>query len=454
MLRRWALPFILALLPLVHTAWVVARTEVDVPFGDDWELVPVLAGLDEGRLPGELVAAHEVHRLLLPRLVMAAVAFVTGWDSSWALVPTLLCAVGSAALLGARAARTTGTPWGLPVVCALTLSLTHYENWIWAWQLQITLCVLGCAAAAEALEWPTWRRFGAGLAMALVAAFSFASGLLLAPIGLALLLAPALPPPGPSGEASPDPLRARRVPLAAAWAVVWLAIGLPYVLGLTRGAEPPGLVRGTVYLLSWLGAPLVAGLVAPGQAGTLESGGTALLGLAALVGVGLLARRVVGDRVWRLELRVWLALAAVGLGTGLLCALGRASSLGVDQARSSRYYAFSSLVWLALAVASLRVAADPERRRRERGLAAAVVVSIVALTALGATRLAPGLLAARQAYLGRVAWRLRVTGQAEPHLGSACTQGAVAWVRSQGWSVFREEPGLPPLAELEGPTRR
>lgn len=454
MVRRWALPLLLALLPLVHTAWVVAGTEVDVPYGDDWEMVPVLAALDEGRVPGELVAAHDVHRLLVPRLGLAAVAFATGWDTTWSLALTLAVAAAAAALLGARAVRTTGSPWGVPLASALVLSLVHYENWCWAWQLVIPTCVLASVAATFALEAPAWRRVGAGFALALVAAFSFASGLLLAPLGLALLLAPVPPPPGPDGQPAPDPLRARRLPLAGAWALGWLAVGLPYVSGLPRGADPPGVGRGAVYLLCWLGAPLTAGLVPPGKAGVVETGGTALLGLAALVGLGLLARRLVVDRAERLALRAWLALAGVGLGTGLLCALGRAASLGVEQARVSRYFAFSSLVWLALSVACLRVAAEPERRRRERGLAAAVVAVVVGLTALGATRLAPGLLAARRAYLGRLAWRLRETGQAD--LGSACTPGAVAWVRSQGWSVFRDEPGLPPRGdvEAEGPTRR
>lgn len=453
MVRRWALPVLLALLPLLHTARVVAGAEVDVPYGDDWEMVPVLAGLAEGRLPGELVAGHDAHRLLLPRVGMAAVAFATGWDQSWSLALSLLVAVGSAALLGARAARTTGSAWGVPLASALVLSLVHYENWVWAWQLQIVSCVLASVGAIFALEWPTRERLVLGGLLALAAAFSFASGLLLAPIGLLLLLCPVRPPPDPEGAPQDDPLRARRRPLAAVWAVAWLAIGLPYVSGLPRGADPPGLAQGAEYLLAWLGAPLTAGLFAPGEAGVVARGGAALVGLAGLVGVGLLARQVVVDREWRLELRGWLALAALGLGTGLLCALGRAASLGVAQARSSRYYAFSSLVWLALAVACLRVAADPERRRRERGLAAAVVAVVVGLTALGATRLAPGLVEARRAFLTRVAWRLRETGQAEPLLGSACTPGAVAWVRSQGWSVFRADPGLPP-AELERPTRR
>jgi hypothetical protein len=127
---------------------------------------------------------------------------------------------------------------------------------------------------------------------------------------------------------------------------------------------------------------------------------------------------------------------------GLLIALGRATEFEVRRARDSRYTTFSALVWLAIVVACLRVAAAPERRRRERGLAAAAVVVVLGLSGLGALE-APPLLAARRAYLTEVAWRLRERGTRDPALGPFCTDEAVAYVRSQGWSVFRADPELP-----------
>ena len=46
-LGRWA-PWLLSALPLAYLVFVVARYSVDVPYWDQWELVPVLEGARAG----------------------------------------------------------------------------------------------------------------------------------------------------------------------------------------------------------------------------------------------------------------------------------------------------------------------------------------------------------------------------------------------------------------------
>ena len=59
------------LLPVFLSVNFVVRVAVDVPFWDQWELVPQISRMYAGTLRfADLYLQHNEHRILVPRLVM------------------------------------------------------------------------------------------------------------------------------------------------------------------------------------------------------------------------------------------------------------------------------------------------------------------------------------------------------------------------------------------------
>jgi len=72
-------PLVLALVPLAFLLCVVARYAVPVPYWDQWEFVPLLEKTYHGQLTfHDLWAQHNEHRILFPRIIMLALAHLTG----------------------------------------------------------------------------------------------------------------------------------------------------------------------------------------------------------------------------------------------------------------------------------------------------------------------------------------------------------------------------------------
>ena len=84
-----------AVLALLHLIRLVALHGVDVPFWDQWELVPLLSALDGGTLTfGELWAPHNEHRILIPQLLMLGLASVSAWNTWLERIASLVMASG------------------------------------------------------------------------------------------------------------------------------------------------------------------------------------------------------------------------------------------------------------------------------------------------------------------------------------------------------------------------
>ena len=107
----------LPLLLLVERIW---RFGVDAPFIDQWSMVEDLDKHSRGAWTiDDLLRSHNGHRLLLLRLVLVPLAFLTGWNvrvemflgvalaaSTFALFAGTLRRAHGGSLVGAR-------PWGL-----------------------------------------------------------------------------------------------------------------------------------------------------------------------------------------------------------------------------------------------------------------------------------------------------------------------------------------------------
>ncbi|MEM8931944.1 MAG: hypothetical protein AAGE94_12270 [Acidobacteriota bacterium] len=357
--------------PPLALAGLVATTGVDLAYWDQWALVPHLEALADGRLRlADLWTQHNEHRLLVPQLVMVALAWLTDWNVHAELAMNLVLALGLLGVLTILVRKTIETPptWLLPLLSLLLFSPGQWENWAWGWQIQIFANVLAVAATLTLLvdaDRPT--RFAAALVCAVIATFSFANGLLIWGLGLPLVAR--------DGRA--------RWPRTILWILAALAVAALYFHGLGVTDRPSFFDDGVPrtlklfggYLAIYLGAPLLGfhGHVA-------MYGGFLLLVAVAVFGLVETRREGLG---WLLGPRLpWLLLAGYAVASALLTAYGRLY-LGLGQALTSRYVTLSTCLWIGVAGLLALAGQRPWIRR----LALAALVPLAIQWGVGAERL-------------------------------------------------------------------
>jgi hypothetical protein len=393
----WA-PALLAIVPAAFTAALVARSGLDLPLLDDWDLVPLLLAAREGTLgPGEFWAQHNEHRLVVPRALMLGLALASDFDprvqqaGSWLFAASLLALWLRQARASARALGLAPSPWFAPAASLLVFSFAQWQNWLWGWQIQIFMSLLAGGAGLALLAAPLgWGRIAAAAALGVVATLSFGTGFAYWPAGALLL-------------ALRDPRdRVGAGARLAAWVLFAGLLAAVYASGYQSPARhgsplaslgrPLGLAA---YALAFLGGPVApfAGLpafpelTAPWPVLPVAMVAGLLGGLGAAGVASWLARDAPPDA--RRPLVFWVAVAVQALGAALLCGVGRSGAFGAIQGLESRYLTVASPLWVAL-VALLVLAAG--RRRRGAATAWAAVAAVAALAAgssLVASRLGP-----------------------------------------------------------------
>jgi hypothetical protein len=152
----WFLVLVWAVMTAAGLGYVVAFGH-NVPWGDEWEFVPVLTG-HEPAGPRWLWAQHNEHRLPLPRAVYLGLFRLTGdFRAGMALQVVLLSALALGLLRYLAAVR--GRPaWADVFVPVGLLNWGHFENFLMGYQVCFALiCVLACGMAAAARSPRTYR---------------------------------------------------------------------------------------------------------------------------------------------------------------------------------------------------------------------------------------------------------------------------------------------------------
>lgn len=390
----------LAALPIAYTCLHVMNGAVDVPWWDDWALAPALVKLHDGGFAlGDLWAQHNEHRLVVPRLVLLALALATGWDVRAGMALSLVLTALTLLVLvrqGRATAIASGgapSPW-LPLLLATVLfSFAAWQNWLWHWQVQIYLCVLAAVVGLSVLARPTLgrREVALGALLGVASTLSFAGGFAFWPAA-ALLLAARHPD-------DRSTLRAR----ALAFGAVAVTLTTLYLQGLTFTPRPPGegersLARAALGALGLVGALVSPGSTIPADAPipgfpwplhpSIAAMALGALGSGALVALTRERLRGASDAARRPVL-FWLALGAFALGVAALCGLGRGSTWEPLSAAPSRYVTLTGLLWAALAaLLLLRTPTTSPRVARASGVAAALLGLLAALGSVAAAPLA------------------------------------------------------------------
>ena len=403
--NRWELLLLaLALLPPAYLLRTILRLGVDTPYMDQWETAALFANWSDGTLGfGDLWAQQNESRMVFPRLLFLGLGLATGWNVVAEMIPAFLLAAFASWAIGTLDRRVLGGPRAatlgrLAFANLLLFGPIQYENWLWGHQAVVFVppaCLLGgfLVASSRRGTGPRWIAAGA---LALVATFSFANGMLLwLLLPLALL----------SGD-EPDPRARRR--RAAIWTSVAVASIAIYMAGYVKPEAQPGFLetlrhplRAAQYMAVLLGSPLAQGIGHTGiEAATAIGVAGMLLAVAVLeIGRGSGFR----DPEWRARTLPWFLLFGYALGTALITTVGR-SGFDVPHALSPRYATVSAIFWAALAYMGA-AAAPVAVRTRALGLTGTRLAAAAA--GLAAVAVFCHVLATRVAILRSENWRVR-----------------------------------------------
>ena len=403
--RCWTAPeAALLLAALASPAWLLAailRLGVDTPYMDQWEVEPLFAHLRAGSLSlSDLLALQNESRMVVPRLVFLALGVPTGWNLRLEMLPGFALACFNAAALyrldrGALGGPRVGALGRLALSSFLLFGPIQYENWFWGHQVAIFIpvsCLLGTLLVARGQAGPGVK-IGFAAALALVATFSFANGMLL------WLLAPAALLLDPAGST----LRKRKY--AALWcALAILALGV-YFGGYARPENQHGMGEAPIldvplYFLALLGSPLGQGV---GWTGFEASVGFGAAAVALFAGAAALLLRLRFDAALLAGGAPFLLLGAYSLVTAAAPTAGRSGS-GLAFALSPRYATNAVLLSVSLVhlLGLLLPAAAREGTLRLTPARAAGVAAALATAALFA-----GFLTSSRAMLRAENWRVR-----------------------------------------------
>jgi len=350
----WGILFCLALLPPLVTGALIFNWGIDVPYHDQWELVPIFEKALQGRLSlGDLYAQQNEHRQFFPNLIFVVMGLLTRWNVRWemGLIFALACLIslgiyflGERTLDSTRAQRA----WLYLLSNLLIFSPAQYENWLFGVQVVYlipTICVLFCIFVARS-SWPLSVKFTLCMAASAVSSFSCANGFACWLIALLLL----------------SNCRAKDPQSKLLWIGAWMAgfaasvalyfydyHSLPY----PRANALPLPLAASGYFLILLGAPLSCGRPWLGLIA-----GAVTLSVFAAVCYRLWRMREEGDLVARAI--CWIALGTYSIITAALITFGR-FSFGLEQAMASRYMGFSIYLCIATFYLILMIARHTRR---------------------------------------------------------------------------------------------
>jgi hypothetical protein len=196
--KSWLLATLVSL-PIIYLAVLLVQKTVNVPFWDQWELVPIINDYKTGHLSlHDLWQQHNEHRIFFPRIVMMLLAIITHWNTRVEAFAGFLIAVLGFIIFclifrQAQKKLTIGATLLTALFSVIWFSPVQYDNWLWGWQIQWFLCVLGVMIVTYSIGLIVKER-GVGakslvflLAGGILAQYSLGGGILIWPIAIAAL---------------------------------------------------------------------------------------------------------------------------------------------------------------------------------------------------------------------------------------------------------------------------
>jgi hypothetical protein len=359
--------FVLALVPALFLFGWINQYAVNIPFGDEWAMIPLLTKSYGHQLAfWDLYAQHNEHRIVIPKLVFIAFAHLTGWNLLDEMFFSVALCVGTSAGIYVLLRRTLAAAdservllWGAANL--LIFSPAQVENWLWGFSLQVFIpnfcLVMALVVLTSAYHW--WLKFGAAVVLIAIATFSFGGGILLWPLIAIFLL-----------------LRGEKKSHVAAWLLVFGIVAGVLFIGYQRRPSPQPTTGNWLdypgYFFAFVGGALVREREGPFLLTAIVTGALAVA-IYGAIAAQLLKRR--GEAL--ANAAPWLALGLYVIASAAVAAYSRVD-WGPLQAIDSRYVTVSHNLYVAL----IALAVIATRGTDESGPSIFGASRVVARTAL------------------------------------------------------------------------
>lgn len=183
--------------PLVVIICLIHYYAVNVPFSDDYALIPMLKNVNHGHIPWSLFwAQHNEHRIFFPNVIMTIVAKITHWNVTDILyLSAIIAGVGFLGLVLIIRKSILSSKFKFLAIlfsAIMFFSPAQSQNWLWDWQLEWFLCVTSVIWSVYFIdklkrEDKVYRLIVPSL-LAFIATFSLAGGFFAWLGGLAILV--------------------------------------------------------------------------------------------------------------------------------------------------------------------------------------------------------------------------------------------------------------------------
>ncbi len=373
-IARTAAPLLAIILPIVAYFSYLAAYGVNVPYWDDWELVPLLQHFNLGDITfTQLWAQHNENRMLIPNILSTFIYRLTAFDTKAAMyVGACLVTLSFLFLAFIFVKRQGFKLWALAPIAYLFFSLSTSQNILWGFQLawhMVLICFLGMIFCLEQ-SGKNKGAFALSLLLAVIASFSSLQGLFLWPVGIIYLLLN-------------DFTRAQK----STWVILGLLAIIFYFIGFnfhsTGGPPISYSLRHPLHSIQYL-LVLIGGSIRWTSAKQPLWIARETIGLFLFLLGGF---SIIQSLRHAHEDKAFLAPAALAIFALLFdaaVALGRAG-FGLGQALESRYTTYNLLFLIAIYLTLFRLmstAQDPPQRKRRSALFYSFLLVIIIQTAL------------------------------------------------------------------------
>ncbi len=365
---KCGVPEIIAAIPPLVLIFLLIRYCVDIPFTDEWDMVPLVEKFFQGTWSfHDLWEQHNEHRIFFPNLIVLFLARLTSWNIHYEVAVNVLLSFLSFFLLCWQIKKTESllacgleavkSRWLIPAVSLIVFSARPWENWMIGVAIAVFLSVVCAQAGILILSLPgfRWKRLLGALLLGIVSTYSIASGLVFWPVGFLILCV------------SSYRDRAQRWTALGTWLAVSCAAITIYFYGYAKPQAHPSLWHTLnhpmdffLYFFTFLGSLVFQNVLAC-PAGYLGFAGFCLLtaalwrtgGKTPAPDTGAAGRpqcqALVERRLLREAVVPYLGLALFSLGTAAITAVSRAGFSPL-QALAPRYVTYSYSFWVSLLV--------------------------------------------------------------------------------------------------------
>jgi hypothetical protein len=150
---------LIVLVPFVYITSLVITKGVNMPYQDDWALVPVFEAFHQHHIIIGLKLLwdqHNEHRVFFPNLVSVIIAYFTRWNLHIEMLLNVLLVLCLFVIFYWYISKSSRTKTGLVATSLITsllmFSPTQWENWLWGWQIEWYFCIIFGLSALVLLD--------------------------------------------------------------------------------------------------------------------------------------------------------------------------------------------------------------------------------------------------------------------------------------------------------------